>query len=156
MAWEHVVINSTARVVRALAPGSICSRKEALNSSRARGVSEGKEGFRVKVVGGPRRRRWAGFGAVGGAIKETVTEKTQTTKGINGKGKYLSACSVECCDICNGSATKLRLCFLIVPVLCCGSRGGMDTLRSRGRFGDDNVDGKIVGVGKGSSGAVGV
>jgi hypothetical protein len=32
----------------------------------------------------------------------------------------------------------------------------MDTLRSRGRFGDDNVDGKIVGVGKGSSGAVGV
>ena len=141
MAWEHVVINSTARVVRALAPGSICSRKEALNSSRARGLSEGKEGFRVKVVGGPRRRRWAGFGAVGGAIKETVTEKTQTTKGINGKGKYLSACSVECCDICNGSATKLCFCFLIVPVLCCGNRSRWDTLRSRRRFGDDDVDG---------------
>ena len=89
-------------------------------------------------------------------VQETVAEESKTAKWVNCEGKYLSVIVIEGCNVCNRSATKLRLCFLIVPVLCCGSRGGMDTLRNRGRFGDDNVDGQIVGVGKGSSGAVGV
>jgi hypothetical protein len=42
--------------------------------------------------------------------------------------------------------TKLRLCFLVVPGGS-GSRIGLDTRGSRGRFGDNNVDGQIGGGG---------
>ena len=89
-------------------------------------------------------------------VQETVAEESKTAKWVNCEGKYLSVIVIECCNVCNRSATKLRLCFLIVPVLCCGNRSGRDTLRNRGRLGDDNVNGKVERVGKGSSGAVGV
>ena len=70
---------------------------------------------------------------------------------VDGEREELDVTGVEGgndVDVCGIIAitTKLRLCFLVVPGGS-GSRIGLDTRGSRGRFGDNNVDGQIGGGG---------
>ena len=66
---------------------------------------------------------------------------------VNREGKKMYVVLIEVSNDFNtreivGTATKLRLRILIVPVDC-GSRVRRDTVRKGGRFGDNNIDGEI-------------
>jgi hypothetical protein len=89
-----------------------------------------------------------------GAVKEVMAEVTKAAEVVDSEGKKLDVLGVEGRDNVNTSgviavSSKFRLCFLIVPVMS-GIRISGDTLRSRGRPSDDNINSKEGGgVGNG-------
>jgi hypothetical protein len=122
--------------------------------SGTRSVVVGREGGRVReVLLGPIGGRGGRKGVVG-AIKEVMAKVTKAAEVVDSEGKKLDVLGVEGRDNVNTSgviavSSKFRLCFLIVPVMS-GIRISGDTLRSRGRPSDDNINSKEGGgVGNG-------
>ena len=76
-----------------------------------------------------------------------MAEITDAPQVVNREGKKLDVVLIEVSNDVNtreivGTATKLRLRFLVVPVDC-GSRVMRDTVRKRGRFSDNHVNGEV-------------
>jgi hypothetical protein len=88
-------------------------------------------------------------GAIVGAKKETVGKVAKASELVDCEREELDVAGIERRNDGDvGSiitiADELRLCFLVVPVVS-GSRIWKDTGRSRGRPGDNNINGEVGG-----------
>jgi hypothetical protein len=133
-------------------PGGVSGREKGKDSGGAGCVLISSVGGGVKLL----RLPIGGGGAKGGAIEKAMGEVTEAAKVIDRERQELDVAGVERRDKGNigkvvSITGKLHLCFLVVPVVS-GSRIRWDTWRSRGRPGDNNINGKVRrGAGDGTT-----